>query len=122
MIEDEDAQPFGPNWLRAARIASFVNTSLINSDAPAPEKVPYIIEKGDSLVQIAERFATTVAAIQRGNRMAPTQTVIHPGRVLHIYRAEWSIAVHRERFALVPNRCLPQWEDPSRPGSAFREH
>ncbi len=101
ILESPGTQPFSPLWERAANIVSRVNTVLINSDAPAPEKEAYEIREGDTLSAIAKRFHTTVEAIQKSNKLDPTSAVIYPGDVLHIYRGDWRITVKRSRFLLI---------------------
>ncbi len=93
--------PFSPLWKRAVAIVNQVDTILIHTDAPCPEKVAYIIKSGDSLSRIAKQFNTTVAAIQMCNNMAPDNSTIYPGKVLHIFRGQWSITVKRSRFTLI---------------------
>ncbi len=101
VLNDLSAQPLTPLWRRAADVVSQVNTVLINSDAPAPEKLSYIVAKGDSLEKIARRFKTTVAALQRGNRIDPTNPLIYPGNVLRVYQADWNITVLKSHFVLL---------------------
>lgn len=101
VVEDKAVARFGVLWRRAVDVVSEANTVLINSDAPAPEKVAYVIQSGDNLVGIAKRFDTTVAALQRGNNLESTSAVIYPGAVLYIYQGRWSITVNKEHFALV---------------------
>ena len=57
------------------------------SAGPSPSPVPsssrtYRVRSGDTLIGIASRFGTTVAAIRSVNGL--TSTVIHPGQVLKI--------------------------------------
>lgn len=49
---------------------------------PKPQPVRYIVKKGDSLYVIARRNGTTVAALQRANRISGS--LIHPGQRLVI--------------------------------------
>ena len=101
VIAEQRVGRFGSLWRRAVDIISKANTVLVNSDAPAPEKVAYVIQSGDNLVGIAKRFDTTVAALQRGNNLESTSSVIYPGAVLYIYQGKWSVAVNKEHFALM---------------------
>ncbi|NOY80544.1 MAG: L,D-transpeptidase family protein [Kiritimatiellaeota bacterium] len=101
ILESPETQPFSPLWERAANVVSRVDTVLINTDAPAPEKVAYEIREGDTLSAIAKRFHTTVEGIQRSNKLDPTSAVIYPGDILHIYRGDWRITVKRSRFLLI---------------------
>lgn len=93
---------FDRRWRRAADILSQVNTKLINSDIPCPEKVRYEIQSGDNLQSIANKFNTRVAAIQRSNPMLnPNDPTIFPGTTLLIYEAEWRIEVYKENYVLL---------------------
>jgi len=94
-------QAFSNAWTEAVDILNQVNTKLLNSDAPAPEKELYEIKSGDTLVEIARRYRTTVEALQRGNRLNPDSAKIFPGMILHIYRGDWRIVVDKEHFKLL---------------------
>ena len=102
------AQPgmnlFTPEWRNAANLISQVNTELINSDAPAPEKVRYEVKRGDNLVNIARAHNTTVEALIRANKnLTGTSATIFPGMVFNIYRGDWSITVYKQQFLLIIN-------------------
>lgn len=100
-VLDNPASPaFTPLWIKAAEIVSIVNATLISSDAPAPEKVRYVVQPGDTLIGIANKHKTTVTAIERGNKMN-AGTGIYPGMVLLIYTANWSILVSKTKFGLI---------------------
>ncbi len=92
---------FSPAWRKAAEIVSKVNTELINSDIPAPEKERYTVQSGDSLARIANKFGTTVEAIQRMNNIDPADSLIYPGMTLFLYIGDWSILVSKDNFLLV---------------------
>ncbi len=102
VLKSGEVQLFDAAWNQAAKIVSRVNTELINSDAPAPEKVRYEIQSGNTLVEIAQRYRSTVGALQRGNsRLSPDVSRIFPGMVLNIYVADWSILVDKDAFKLL---------------------
>ncbi len=101
VLRDHQPRKFSDPWRKAAEIISKVNTKLINSDIPAPEKERYQVRSGDSLARIARRFGTTVEAIQRMNNIEPEQSHIYPGMTLFIHSGDWSILVSKENFALV---------------------
>lgn len=95
-------QVYDPTWSRATAVVGKVNTVLVNSDAPAPEKARYKVKSGDTLVDIAAAHHTTVEALQRCNkRLDPTSSTIFPGMVLNIYEGDWSILVSKANFRLV---------------------
>lgn len=101
VLDSQDAPLFSPLWLRAAQTVSTVSTTLINSDAPAPEKVRYVVQPKDTLIGIAGKYKTTVTAIERGNKMSAGHNDIYPGMVLTIYAGNWSILVSKTKFGLV---------------------
>lgn len=82
VIGTDGVEEFGAIWERAAAVISQANTALSNSDAPSPEKIAYKVEDGDSLVRIAYRHKTTVGALQRLNRLDPTDPMIFAGNIL----------------------------------------
>lgn len=90
-----------PLWLRAAAIISHANLQLFTTDTPAPEKVRCVIQPGDTLIGIANRYTTTVVAIERANKLNSARMGIYPGLVLNIYPGPWSILVVKSKFGLV---------------------
>lgn len=100
-LESPDVRRFDPLWFRATDIISRANTLLFNTDAPAPEKVRYIIQPGDSLIKIAAKFQTTVAALERGNKLDLTRVTIYPGMAISVFSGKWSIEVLKSRFLLL---------------------
>ncbi|MDT8390908.1 MAG: L,D-transpeptidase family protein [Lentisphaeria bacterium] len=98
------AEAHTPIWGEAAEIISQVNTTLINGDAPAPEKVRYEVRSGDNLVTIARAHNTTVAALIRGNNTIDRgDATIYPGMVFNIYRGKWTIVASKRHFTLTLN-------------------
>jgi lipoprotein-anchoring transpeptidase ErfK/SrfK len=97
------AQPaeLSPLWLRAAAIISHANIQLFTTNTPAPEKVRCVIQPGDTLIGIANRYTTTVAAIERANQLNSARMAIYPGLVLNIYPGPWSIVVVKSKFGLL---------------------
>ncbi len=94
-------QRFSKGWREAADIVSRVNTELVNSTVPAPQKMKYVIKQGDTLSDIAKKFDTSVGALLRTNDLSSTSPVIYPGDVLQIYTGEWSITVYKDKFRLI---------------------
>jgi lipoprotein-anchoring transpeptidase ErfK/SrfK len=102
ILETAALAEFSRDWDRAARIISKANSTLFNSDAPAPEKVRHEVQSGDTLVGIAKKYNTTVEGLIRGNkRLDPTNSTIFPGMIIHAYVGDWSIIVDKEHFMLL---------------------
>ena len=101
VLQDPALQRFSNTWIQAAEIISRVNTVLVNSDAPAPEKAAYIVKEGDSLAKIAADQNTTVGALQRFNDLDPTNPIIYPGNVLYVIQGTWSVFVSKSRYRLL---------------------
>ena len=98
-----DVPRFTPLWFRAADIIGKANLLILNSDVPAPEKIRYVIQPGDTLVGVANHFQTTVAAIEHGNKLDLTRVTIYPGMVIAVYPAKWSVEVLKSKFVLLLN-------------------
>lgn len=101
-MQRESVRTFDPEWRQAADVISDVNTMLLNSDIPAPEKVRHEVVRGDSLVAIAKTYNTTVGAVQRSNpRLDATSDRIFPGMIIHVYEGDWSIDVVKSEYVLM---------------------
>ncbi len=101
VLDNSAVRMFDASWLRAVEVVSQANTGLINSNAPAPEKIAYVVKRGDNLIRIANNHHTTVGALQRLNNLNPSDPVIYPGNVLYLYNSDLSILVHKSKFALL---------------------
>ena len=101
VIAADGVVKFDAIWERAVAVISQANTALFNSDAPSPEKAAYVVQEGDSLVRIAYRQETTVGALQRLNRLDPTDPMIFAGNILYVYECDWWISVIKSEFRLL---------------------
>jgi lipoprotein-anchoring transpeptidase ErfK/SrfK len=86
-------QPDSPLAPDAEQALGEINVQLLFTPLPAPEKVDYTIQAGDSLDRIARKFHTTVELLQKSHRLA--STVIRPGDRLRIYQARFSVVVDK---------------------------
>jgi lipoprotein-anchoring transpeptidase ErfK/SrfK len=93
---DED----DPMWGRAVAVLNKVNTIVISTDLPSPEKESYVIQKGDSLTKIASDFNTTLDLVMKSNGLNPSNPVIRPGKTLKIFKGNWKVKVSKKRFKL----------------------
>ncbi|MFA4943829.1 MAG: L,D-transpeptidase family protein [Lentisphaeria bacterium] len=92
---------YDPFWHRAAGILTRANLSLFNSDLPMPEKIRITVKSGDTLIGLARRHQTTVAALERQNKLDTARTTIYPGMVLHVMPPQFAITVLKNRFVLL---------------------
>jgi LysM repeat protein len=75
-----------------------INSMLLFSPAPMPEKIDYTIQKGDSLGSLARRNGTTVELLQKSNGLR-TGT-IRPGDRLRILSGTFAVVVDKSDFEL----------------------
>mgnify|MGYP000518217776 CR=1 FL=1 len=102
VIQRNNVKRFDNTWMEAAQIISKANTKIFNSNIPAPEKKRYEVRSGDTLVEIADKFNTTVGALIRGNkRISSDSATIYPGMTVSIYHGDWSIIVDKSHFLLL---------------------
>lgn len=67
----------------AGASASAAASSAVVAPTPGPSQATYVVQEGDTLNLIAQRFGTTAQAIADANGMSVTDT-INPGQVLII--------------------------------------
>ena len=75
-----------------------LNTRLIFSSSPSPDKMSYTVGKGDSLVKIAAKFKSNAELIFRANNMETINLKI--GQKLVIPQLEISVVVDRKSGAV----------------------
>ena len=91
--------PQAENGVAAAReLVSAINTQIIFSPAPAPEKTDYTIRAGDSLGKIARQFQTTIELIRQANGLK--SDLIRIGDRLRIYQATFAVSVSKSANTL----------------------
>jgi lipoprotein-anchoring transpeptidase ErfK/SrfK len=76
-----------------------VNMQLILSPAPAPEKVDYVVQPGDSLGRIARTHNTTIEVIQKVNVLR--ESIIHPAQRLRVMPTKFALAVSKSANTLL---------------------
>jgi lipoprotein-anchoring transpeptidase ErfK/SrfK len=83
---------------KALDLLGEIDTLILFSPAPAPEKVDYTIIAGDSLGKLAKQFGTTMELIKKSNNM--TRDVIRLGDRLRIYQPHFAVTVSKSANAL----------------------
>ena len=62
-----DSAPDAATRAEAEDLLGAVNTALIFSPRPMPEKTDYTVQPGDSLDKIAKKFGTSIDLVRKGN-------------------------------------------------------
>ena len=70
-----------------------INTKILFTASPAPEKVDYALAAGDSLGKLARKFGTTVELIKKSNSL--TRDLIRVGDRLRIYQGHFAVVVNK---------------------------
>jgi LysM repeat protein len=86
--------PNAPKVAEAKAALGRINTGLVFSPTPSPEKLTYSVSKGDSLVKIASKFKSNAELIFRANNMETINLKI--GQRLVIPQLEISLVVDRK--------------------------
>ncbi len=71
-----------------------VNIKLVLSPRPMPEKIEYLVKRGDSLGVIANRFGTTTLLIQKNNLLA-NPNLIKVGDRLHVFTGKFELVANK---------------------------
>jgi len=88
-----DAYPESPMSPAARAAIGRINASRLLSPDPSPEKTPYTVVQGDSLVKIAAKFKSGAELIYRANRLATINLKI--GQQLMIPKLDTALVVDR---------------------------
>ena len=70
-----------------------IDTKILFTPAPAPEKVDYTIAAGDSLSKLAQKFGTTIDLIKESNNL--TRDMIRVGDRLRIYQGHFAVTINK---------------------------
>ena len=70
-----------------------IDTKILFTATPAPEKVDYTIGVGDSLGKLAQKFSTTVELIKKSNNL--TRDLIRLGDRLRIYQGHFAVTINK---------------------------
>ena len=78
---------------QAAAALGELNTQIIFTALPAPEKVDYTIQTGDTLGKLAAKYGTTIDLIRKANQL--TGDKIRVGDRLRIYQGKFAVEVSK---------------------------
>src|SRR6516164_9736759 len=91
--------PNGKHLDEARDILGEVNTEILLSRHPSPEKIEYTVKPGDVLAKIARKLKTTPEMIMRMNNMSGT--MLHIGEHLLISHPDFAIVIQRKTNLIV---------------------
>ena len=91
--------PNGKHLDQARDILGEVNSKILLSRHPSPEKIEYIVKPGDVLAKIARKLKTTPEMIMRMNNMSGTMLRI--GDKLLISQPDFSMVIQRKANLIV---------------------
>src|SRR6266849_2831421 len=91
--------PAGKHLDEARDLLGEVNSQILLSRYPSPEKTEYIVKPGDVLAKIARKLKTTPEMIMRMNNMSGT--MLHIGEHLLISHPDFSIVIQRKANLVV---------------------
>ena len=91
--------PSGLHVEEAKDLLGQVNTDLLFTDAPAPDKQEYIVKSGDVLAKIAHKTKTTPELIMRINNL--TNPMLRVGQRLLISHPDFSVFIQRKAQAVI---------------------
>ena len=79
----------------AKNLLGNINTDLILSTRPAPEKVTYIVQRGDVINRVASKLKVTPELLMRANSLEATMLRI--GQKLTVAPADFSVVISRKK-------------------------
>ena len=91
--------PSGKHLEEARDLLGEVNTEILLSRYPSPEKTEYIVKPGDVLAKIARKLKTTPEMIMRMNNMS--STMLRIGDRLLISHPDFSMVIQRKAALVV---------------------
>jgi len=74
-------------------LLSEIDTKILLTAMPAPEKIDYTIVSGDSLGKLAQKYSTTIDLIKKSNNLS--RDMIRVGDRLRIYQGHFAVNVNK---------------------------
>jgi LysM repeat protein len=91
--------PGGTHFEAAKDLLGAVNTDILFSPVPSPEKVEYVVRPGDVINRVAQKMKTTPELIMRTNHLSGSMLRI--GDKLLISRPEFSMFIQTQQKIVV---------------------
>lgn len=91
--------PNGQHFEEAKDMLGAINTDLLFSPVPSPEKQEYIVKKGDVIARVAQKMKTTPELIMRINHL--NSTMLRIGEKLLISAPEFSLFIQTKSKLIV---------------------
>ena len=76
-----------------------IDTQIVMTPTPAPEKIDYTIVAGDALGKVAKKFGTTIELIKKSNDL--TGDTIRIGDRLRIYQGHFAVTISKTANTLL---------------------
>ena len=91
--------PNGQHFEEAKDLLGAINTDILFSPVPSPEKQEYIVKKGDVIARVAQKMKTTPELIMRTNNL--NSTMLRIGEKLLISAPEFSLFIQTKPKLIV---------------------
>ena len=91
--------PNGQHFEEAKDMLGAINTDILFSPVPSPEKQEYIVKKGDVIARVAQKMKTTPELIMRTNNL--NNTMLRIGEKLLISAPEFSLFIQTKPKLMV---------------------
>ncbi len=91
--------PNGQHFEEAKDMLGAINTDVLFSPVPSPEKPEYIVKKGDVIARVAQKMHTTPELIMRTNNL--NSTMLRIGEKLLISNPEFSLFIQTKAKLIV---------------------
>jgi LysM repeat protein len=75
-----------------------IDTKILFTPSPAPEKIDYMVVAGDSLGKLAQKYGTTIDLIKKSNNL--TGDLIRVGSRLRIYQGHFAVTISKAKNEL----------------------
>lgn len=91
--------PNGQHFEEAKDMLGGINTDILFSPVPSPEKQEYVVKKGDVIARVAQKMKTTPELIMRTNNL--NSTMLRIGERLLISNPEFSLFIQTKPKLIV---------------------